>query len=354
LVPASFTAGLIGSWPRLSRSEYVALVTIIVITVKLGFIWGIVIGTVIGCATFAVSASRVDSIKFEFDGSELRSSLDRAPADLMVLAAHGREILGLNLQSYLFFGSANRLYRHVKTRLSANPRCRYLLFDFRLVTGIDSSATYSFVQIRNYAAQRGIRLVFVHLPVSVEKALRAETGLLKDTQLLPDLDHALEWCENEVIRTHRAAAEEEGDLRAWFAEVLGDADRADELLRHCSRIEVAPGTVIVRAGEQARSMYFILEGRIGVMVETGEQRSTRVRSLGRHTMVGEMGLLACQPRSATLKAETASVLYQLDAEAFHQLKTNEPQLVERLLSYVVTVLAERLAFANRSIGVLRR
>jgi SulP family sulfate permease len=30
-----------------------------------------------------------------------------------VLSAHGGKIQGLNLQSYLFFGSANRLYQHL-------------------------------------------------------------------------------------------------------------------------------------------------------------------------------------------------------------------------------------------------
>jgi hypothetical protein len=34
------------------------------------------------------------------------------------------------LQSYLFFGSANRLYQHVKALLADRPECRFLLFDF--------------------------------------------------------------------------------------------------------------------------------------------------------------------------------------------------------------------------------
>ena len=34
------------------------------------------------------------------------------------------KIQGLNLQSYLFFGSANRLYQHVKALLARHPECR--------------------------------------------------------------------------------------------------------------------------------------------------------------------------------------------------------------------------------------
>ena len=96
---------------RLTRTEYVSLLAIIVIILQWGFVAGVLGGVVIGCATFAFTAARIDSIKFSFDGSEYRSSLDRSRDDQAVLMAHGGQIQGLNLQSYLFFGSANRLYQ---------------------------------------------------------------------------------------------------------------------------------------------------------------------------------------------------------------------------------------------------
>src|SRR6202162_3857355 len=80
---------IVQSRRRLSLIEYLSLLAIIVIIVQWGFIAGILIGTVIGCATFALSASRVNSIKFSFDGSEYRSSLDRSREDQAVLAANG-------------------------------------------------------------------------------------------------------------------------------------------------------------------------------------------------------------------------------------------------------------------------
>ena len=64
----------------------------------------------------------MNAIKFSFDGSEFRSSLDRGPDELSILAAHGREIQGMALQSYLFFGSASRLYQYVKELLGQQRR----------------------------------------------------------------------------------------------------------------------------------------------------------------------------------------------------------------------------------------
>jgi sulfate permease, SulP family len=97
---------LIESARRLSRLEYLSLVAIALIIVQLGFIAGVLIGIVIGCATFALSASRVNVIKFGFDGSEIRSSLDRNSSELALLARHGGQLQGMSLQSHLFFGSS--------------------------------------------------------------------------------------------------------------------------------------------------------------------------------------------------------------------------------------------------------
>ena len=164
---------IIESRKRLTRTEYASLLVIIVIIVQWGFVPGILIGIIFGCATFALSAARIAAIKFSFNGSEYRSSLDRSRNDQKVLLAHGGKIQGLNLQSYLFFGSANRLYQHVKALLREQPECRYLLFDFKLVTGIDSSAAYSFAQIKRSAHDLGVHLVLVHLSATAEKVLRS-------------------------------------------------------------------------------------------------------------------------------------------------------------------------------------
>jgi SulP family sulfate permease len=350
----AFHKWIVQSRRRLSVTEYLSLLAIIVIIVEWGFIAGILIGVVIGCATFALSASRIDSIKFSFDGSEYRSSLDRSREELAVLAAHGGSIQGLNLQSYLFFGSANRLYQHVKALLARHPECRFLVFDFKLVTGVDSSAAYSFAQIKRTASDRGIRLVLVHLQAATEKALRSSEFISPDVSIMPELDHALEWCENELIAQREGHSDEEASLKDWFVRILGTDEEAVELMQRCQRLEVAVGETVVSAGDAANSMHFILDGRVGVMIPTGDGELTRVRSLGRYTTIGEMGLVTRAPRNATIQAEVASVLYVLSVQQFEAIKAENPALSQKLLTFFVLVMAERLTFANRLIGVLRR
>jgi SulP family sulfate permease len=344
---------LITSAFRLSIPEYLSLLAIAAIIVEWGFIAGVLSGVVIGCATFALSASRVNAIKYSFDGSEIRSSLDRSPDELAVLAKNGTQIQVMALHSYLFFGSANGLHEHIKTLLARLPECRFLIFDFRLVNGVDSSATHSFTQIKRGADERDARLVLVNLTPELGRAFRAIGFLTDEILLVPDLDQALEICEDAIIEAAQRARGEAKSLNEWLTEAFGNGEHADFLAKQCIRMEVAPGDVIAQQGDPADALHFILDGRVGILVGSGDHQ-IRVRSLRSHTTVGEMGLITGQPRSATIRAETPGVLYALDLKAYERLKVEHPAAALALLGYIITVMSERLSFANRVVGVLQR
>jgi SulP family sulfate permease len=345
---------LIDAARRISLVEYASLIAIALLIIHVGFIAGVLIGVVIGCATFAVSASRVNAVKFSFDGSEYRSTLDRGANELAILAEHGREIQGMSLQSYLFFGSANRLYQQVKALFASEPGCRFLLFDFRLVTGIDSSAMHSFTQIKQAADEIGARLVLVNLSPELAEAFNARRFISGDIIVASDLDRALESCEKQVIEAHLTEGGEGRTLRDWLTQALGSSEYARQLAELCQRLDVGKDEVIAAQGDTAGSMHFILEGRVGIIVTMEDGRTVRVRSLGPHTTIGEMGLITRQARSATIQAEVPSILYALSADAYERLKRDNSPLAQALLTYVVRVMAERLSFASRVIGVLRR
>ena len=156
------------------------------------------------------------------------------------------------------------------------PDCRSLLFDLRLVTGIDSSATHSSTQIKQAVDARGANLVLVNLSTALASAFGNAGFLTRD--------------------------------------------------------------VLAEQGGPADSMHFVLEGRDGILVDLGEGRSIRVRRLGRHTTVGEMGLITRRPRSATVQAEAAAVAYELPAAACRRLKEEQPAPAQVLLIHVIGVL----------------
>ena len=344
---------LIKSAGRLEPLDYLSLVAIALIIIGWGFIAGVIIGGVICCTMFALSASRVDAVKFSFDGSEFHSSLDRSPAELSILAVYGKELQGMALQGYLFFGTANRLYEKVKALIAGQPNCRFLLFDFRLVIGIDSSATHSFTQIKDAVDEKGVRLVLVNLTPELRRAFQAIRAHTDSVIVVSDLDHALESCENAIIEVHRP--DEAGfSLHSWLADALGSTECADRLSKCCIRLEVQPGEDVARQGAPSESMHFILKGRVGIFVSTDDGREVRVRSLGPHTTIGEMGLMTGRPRSASVRAEVASTLYVLPMDAFREITLQDPTLGQALLRFALETMVERLSVANRTIGALQR
>jgi SulP family sulfate permease len=344
---------LIKSAGRLEPLDYLSLVAIALIIVGWGFIAGVIIGGVICCTMFALSASRVDAVKFSFDGSEFHSSLDRSPAELSILAVYGKELQGMALQGYLFFGTANRLYEKVKALIAGQPHCRFLLFDFRLVIGIDSSATHSFTQIKDAVDEKGVRLVLVNLTPELRRAFQAIRAHTDSVIVVSDLDHALESCENAIIEVHRP--DEAGfSLHSWLVDALGSTECADRLSKCCIRLEVQSGEDVARQGDPSESMHFILKGRVGIFVSTDDGREVRVRSLGPHTTIGEMGLMTGRPRSATVRAEVASTLYVLPMDAFREITLQDPTLGQALLRFAMETMVERLSVANRTIGALQR
>ena len=96
---------------------------------------------------------------------------------------------------------------------------------------------------------------------------------------------------------------------------------ADILAQRCKRIQLGPGETISRQGERSTSMHFILEGRVAIIVRLGDGRTVRVRSLGQQTIIGEMGLITQRPRSATVEAEVASVVYEFRIEDYERLRS---------------------------------
>ena len=157
-----------------------------------------------------------------------------------------------------------------------------------------------------------------------------------------------------MIAAHLAEGATGRTLHDWLAQALGSDGYAAQLAERCERLEVGKDAVIAVQGEPASSMHFILEGRIGIIVELDDGRLVRVRSLGPHTTIGEMGLITRQKRRATIKAEIPSVLYELSANAYERLNQENSGLAQALLTYIVKVMAERLSFASKVIGVLRR
>src|SRR6201995_1127601 len=67
------------------------------------------------------------------------------------------------------------------------------------------------------------------------------------------------------------------------------------------RFSYEQGDVLFRQNEVSDSTYVIVEGKVEVWLEGGRGERIKVAELGAGAIVGEMGVLCDQPRSATIE-----------------------------------------------------
>ncbi len=86
-----------------------------------------------------------------------------------------------------------------------------------------------------------------------------------------------------------------------------------------------PGQVIFREGDRGDWLYVVTDGEVEVVKDTGAGEQP-LRRLGRGECFGEIALVSDRPRSATVRAVTATNVLAVDREAFHALFTTLPPL----------------------------
>ncbi len=107
----------------------------------------------------------------------------------------------------------------------------------------------------------------------------------------------------------------------------------DDLARLASQVhnrQLAAGEVLFRQGEAGHACYVVLDGELEVIGHPG-QTEVRLEICRPGRMIGEMALIDPSPRSATVRAVTASHLAVFDEQAFLELMHGNPGLTLDLL-----------------------
>jgi voltage-gated potassium channel len=109
-----------------------------------------------------------------------------------------------------------------------------------------------------------------------------------------------------------------------FAEL--DATEISDVMELLRAQVAEPGEIIMRAGDAARSMYFIAAGEVDIEIKGKKER---VR-LGAGHFFGEVALLRRTRRTATVTAITRTSLLGLDAHDLHALMRRDTRIAARI------------------------
>ena len=103
-----------------------------------------------------------------------------------------------------------------------------------------------------------------------------------------------------------------------------------EVLLVLEEVVCAPGEVIIREGDIAEEMYFVLSGSCEVLDEYGFP----VAVLGENSYFGEVSLVIDTPQMCTIRAETFCILGKITRSRFLPLLEVCPQDKQKLLAHV--------------------
>ena len=105
----------------------------------------------------------------------------------------------------------------------------------------------------------------------------------------------------------------------------------ENFLRHCQRKDYKAKSSILKQGDDADSLYLILDGSVSVQVEdeTDPGHMLVVAYLNPGDFVGEMGLFDDEPtaRSAMVVAKTQCEVAEISYERFHQIRNQFPDIL---------------------------
>jgi CRP/FNR family cyclic AMP-dependent transcriptional regulator len=136
---------------------------------------------------------------------------------------------------------------------------------------------------------------------------------------------------------------------AYNGKAASEIPAINRFLTYCRVRTVPAKTVMIHAGDQPDSLYYITSGSVEVMIEDEDGNEMVLAYLNKGQFFGEMGLFYDEPaRSAWVRTRAASEIAEMTYARFRQIASESPGLVFEL----ATQLASRLDRTNRKLGDL--
>ncbi len=132
---------------------------------------------------------------------------------------------------------------------------------------------------------------------------------------------------------------------------LPKADLAD-MAGVARRRRVPDGAFLCKEGEAGRACFLVVRGQVAVIKQSGEALE-RVGTLGEGSLVGHLALVEGRPRAASIQADGACAVLELDRDTFERLVAAHHPFAMRLLWYLAVAGIRQLRLADRWLSTLR-
>jgi len=359
-----FVEWVYDAWFKLTKTDYLLVILILVVIAQFGFITGVFTGLAVAVLLFVVNYSKVEVAKYKLDGGSFRSPVDRYESQVKCLDEHAELLFIMKLQGFIFFVTADSLLNQVRARINDKSRMtpRFVMLDFRHVSGFDVSAINSIMKMKQLAVKSDFTLVFTNLTEWMRDQLTIG-GVMDETdgivRIFSEFDYALEWCEDQIINMYQ---DKDGmrdvSIDSLVSRMKIHAEQVKVFIEYLERVVYQQNDVVIAQNAVADELYFIESGSLTVSLETEETRTVRLRTVKSGNVLGEVGmyqgLFGDAYRSASVTANEESVLYRLTRESLMRMEKEHSELATALHRFVTNLLSTRLIQTNRLVETLMK
>jgi anti-anti-sigma regulatory factor len=329
----------------------VAVVAVLSVTINIAL--AVFLGIVIAIALFVVRMSR-SNIRRRYNCDKIHSRKARTPEEVALLEKRGGDILVLELQGVLFFGSAEMLSDDIERASAAGMRT--IILDLRRVTEIDATGVRILTDIQASLARKNQHLALALAKNSQTAARLSEAGIIEAIGtgcIFEDIDRAMEWAEDELIRTDGKDTKSD-EIPLASVDLLSTLTSAERevIERHARRESFPRGKIIFREGDPGQELFIVTKGRASAYLKQVNGGEIRLATFAPGTIFGELATLDAGPRSASVVADDDVICYVLSDQQFAALAKDAPSVAIKLLSGLGRELSRRLRRANQTIHQL--
>lgn len=199
---------------KLKALEYLTVVAIILIMGIYDFVIGIGCGIMMAFVTLVFQTSQISAVRAGWSGDVVGSTVRRNPSQQHYLKQVGSQIHVVKLSGYLFFGTIVGVEEKIRELITDEAflerPIRFLIVDLHHVAGCDYSAGEAFGTLSRLLKKKNIEFILSGVDDQSPLCHSLRTvGIGEEVAtMLPDLNSALESCENELLKALYARQED--------------------------------------------------------------------------------------------------------------------------------------------------
>lgn len=333
--------------------DLLVVVLVAVLSITVNIVLAVFIGVAIAVLLFVVRMSR-SIVRRMYRCDAVRSRTSRTAEEAEILERRGGSILVMELQGALFFGTAEKLAAEIE---AVSQDAGFVILDLRRITEIDSTGARIMLDIQADLARQKKRLA-VSVATQGETAARLTDFAASHGSALEksfeDVDRAIEWAEDELLREDMCARRSEQEMALDQVGILSSFAPGDiaAIKPYLVRATYERGRVIFNEGDPGRELFIVVKGAASAYLRQSDGGTIRLATFAPGTIFGELAILDSGPRSASVMADSDLVAYSLSDENFTILAAQAPAVAIRLLASLGRELSGRLRRANRTIHQL--